>query len=557
MTDQPKQPSSQPMSAPATGATRRGVIKAAGAVSVGALATGCATAETGGGASASAASGGPSPQSAEVARKIATFTKATTSPQFADNAYPFRSEVDLFDCEVEGDLPTSINGTFYRVGPDPQYPMKEGNIGFDGEGMVGAFRFKNGKVSFSCRYAKNQRWKAQAAAGERLFGMYRNPFDIDPRAEGISAGTANTHIIVHHGKLFALKEDSPPVAMDPITLETTDDYYLFDGTYNAPAHTAHPKIDSHTGEMIGFGYEARGMGTADIYVYKAGLDGRVNWEAWVKQPYPEPFPAMVHDFAVTENHIGFFISPLVTNIEQMRAGGVHFAYDSSLPSYLGVMRRDGDGSDIMWLEGPERMSTHTMGCWSEGDVFYYDMDMGTSNQFPFFPNVHGEAFNPVTAGGYVSRMRVDVSDKSPRQYEIETMYPGIAAYLPRQDDRYNTVPYRWGFMPWNDFSRGPGNGSAWVRFDHSTRTTTPHYVGEASSASEMCFIPRSADAPEGDGYIVGVVNRNAEGHSELLVLDTDDFAGPPIAVVKLPYRISGQVHGWWTPADQIPGWDTI
>lgn len=328
------------------GTTRRGLIQAAGVGAIGAAAGVAGVAGRPAGAQEHGSwpyTAGPlTEESAAAARQIATLTKVNTAPVFPPNSGGFRAEVDVLDCEVEGQIPEGMNGVFYRVGPDPQYPMKEGNIAFDGEGMVGAFRIKNGKVSFKCRYVKNQRFKAQAAAGERLFGMYRNPFDVDPRAAGISPGTANTHIIVHHGKLFALKEDSPPVAMDPLTLETTDDYYLFDGTYKGPAFTAHPKIDSVTGEMITFGYEAKGLGTNDVYVAKVGLDGKVNWEAWVQQPYP----AMIHDFAVTENHIAFFICPLAVNIPQMQSGGVHFAYDSSLPSYLGVMRRDGDGSDI-------------------------------------------------------------------------------------------------------------------------------------------------------------------------------------------------------------------
>ena len=32
--------------------------------------------------------------------------------------------------------------------------------------------------------------------------------------------TANTHIVFYNGVLLALKEDSPPYAMDPDTLET-------------------------------------------------------------------------------------------------------------------------------------------------------------------------------------------------------------------------------------------------------------------------------------------------------------------------------------------------
>ena len=172
-----------------------------------------------------------------------------------------RAEIELFDCEVEGALP-DIDGVFYRVGPDPQYPKPPqyaGDIMFDGEGHVSAFRIKNGRVHYKTRYARTQRWKAQHAAGRSLFGMYRNPLTDDPSVKGLSRGTANTQLFLHHGKLLVFKEDSPPVYMDPLTLETVDDYYTFGGGLKSQTHTAHPKIDPLTGEYIGFGYEATGL----------------------------------------------------------------------------------------------------------------------------------------------------------------------------------------------------------------------------------------------------------------------------------------------------------
>ena len=75
-----------------------------------------------------------------------------------------RSEDTLYDCEVEGKLPADLDGAFYRVGPDPQYPKPPQwtmDIPFDGEGHVSMFRIKDGHVDYRSRYAKNQRWKAQ------------------------------------------------------------------------------------------------------------------------------------------------------------------------------------------------------------------------------------------------------------------------------------------------------------------------------------------------------------------------------------------------------------
>ena len=470
---------------------------------------------------------------------------------------PFRTECDLQDCDIEGEIPSDINGAFYRVGPDWQYPPMTGNIPFDGEGHVAMFRIANGHVDFRCRYARTQRFKAQAAARKRLFGMYRNPFTDDPSVAKVSRGTANTHVVFHHGKLFALKEDSPPVAMNPLTLETMDDYYTFHGDLQSLTHTAHPKFDPITGEMIAFGYEAKGFATDDICAFSVNAQGRITWQAWIKVPYV----GMVHDFAVMQKYIAFLIIPMATNVERMKQGYVHYAWDSTLPTWFGVMLRGGDGKDVRWLKGPERCATHVMGAFSDGDKIYVDVDMALKNQFPFFPNLHGEPFDPRSAAGYVTRLSVDLSKKTVSDYNMEKLYPQTGA-LPRQDDRYQTLPYRIGFMPTSDPTKplNPKLGNlafrptnSYTRFDHATRTTSEFFVGDDSSLQECCFVPRSKNAPEGDGYLVGIANRLLEGgRSDLLIVDAQHMDAGPIATVRLPFRIYSQVHGWWVPGDSLP-----
>ena len=452
-----------------------------------------------------------------------------------------RSEIDLFDCEVEGKLPADLDGAFYRVGPDPQYPKPDkymNDIPFDGEGHLSMFRIKDGHVDYRTRFVRTQRWKAQHAARRSLFGMYRNPGTDDPSVKGLSRGTANTQITYHHGKLFAMKEDSPPVALDPLTLETTDDYYTFGGGMKSLTFTAHPKLDPVTGEMIAFGYEAKGFYTPDIEVFSCDRTGKVNWSAWVKCPYT----SMIHDFGVTQKHIAFLAIPLAANQEMLDKGGPHWAWDSTLPSYLGVMRRGGDGRDIKWIKGPTWMATHTMGAWSDGDRLFFDMDGAPGNQFPFFPSVH-EPFSPQNAAGRVVRMTVDVSQKDPNGYGMETLFPEYTGALSRQDDRYHTVPYRYGYF--NGFSR-------WIVMDHQTKTAKSFSLPDTGLA-EVTFVPRSANAPEGDGYLIGVASKTKEGgRSDLLIVDTQHLDEGPVATVHMPYRVVGQVHGFWVRGDQLP-----
>ena len=69
---------------------------------------------------------------------------------------------------------------------------------------------------------------------------------------------------------------------------------------------------------------------------------------------------------------------------------------------------------------------------------------------------------------------------------------------------------------------------------------------------ECCFVPRHARAAEGDGYLLGVVNRWDEERNDLLVLDALHVDEGPLAIVRMPTRIQPQVHGCWVPADERP-----
>lgn len=462
----------------------------------------------------------------------------------------FRQEADVRECEVEGKIPADLAGVFYRVGPDPQYPLAPGNIPFDGEGHASMFRFKDGRVQFRSRYIRNERYLAQEKAHRSLFPMYRNPSMDDPSVKGLSRSTANTHIINHNGLLLALKEDSPPTALDLITLDTVAPNYTFDGQLPSLTFTAHPKVDSKTGNLVAFGYEAEGHGTDVVSIFEFTPAGKLVWNAKVRVPYV----GSVHDFAVTEHFVAFFLMPLTFDAAQMARGGIHWSWDGTLPSYFGYVRRGGDGSDLQWIKGPTRGMFHVMGAFDDGKRLYVDMPLGKSNQLPFMPQRDGSPWDPVAAMSFLTRVSVDHTRRKPRGYEMEVMYPHNGG-LPRQDDRYNTMPYRYGFDGCADpeatdprFAR-----QCYARFDHQTRQVKLYKADEHTSLGECCFAPKRANAREGEGYLVGVAVRGDQaGRADLLVFDAEHIDEGPIATVRMPTQIVGQVHGWWVPEAQLP-----
>jgi carotenoid cleavage dioxygenase len=121
---------------------------------------------------------------------------------------------------------------------------------------------------------------------------------------------------------------------------------------------------------------------------------------------------------------------------------------------------------------------------------------------------------------------------------------GISGEMPRTDDRYQGYPYRHG---WLITGRGPSGESNLGHVDLTSGALTVWSPGERASIHEPQFVPRSDDSPEGDGWILTIVNRLAENRGELAVLDARDIAAGPIATYALPVRVRTTFHGTWVP----------
>src|SRR5690606_3609265 len=240
---------------------------------------------------------------------------------------------------------------------------------------------------------------------------------------------SNTAPMAHAGMLFSLKEDSHPIRIDPFTLETLGSWD-FGGKYKSQTFTAHPKWDPVTGEMVCYGYEAAGLATDDVWFYTIDRDGKVTHEIRVKQPYV----SLIHDYALTQEHIVMPFAGYVTSMERLQAGQIHWGWDKTKPSMIGIMRRDGDGSDLRWFKGPERCMMHVFNAYTEGDKVVLYAPFYDSNFFPFFPNVDGSPWDPSKAKGYVRKLTFDLNSKKDT-WEEEILFPTEIVDLGKVDHR--------------------------------------------------------------------------------------------------------------------------
>jgi carotenoid cleavage dioxygenase-like enzyme len=479
------------------------------------------------------------------------------SPSFTGFNTPSRIEADIISLVHTGTIPRELNGAFYRVQPDPQFPPRLGDdIAFNGDGMITRFHIHDGECDFKQRWARTDKWKLEKAAGKALFGAYRNPLTDDEAVKGRIRGTANTNAWIHGGKLYALKEDSPALVMDPLTLET-EGYTSFHGKMTGQTFTAHPKTDPRTGNMIAFGYASSGLCSEDCTYYEVAPGGELIREIWFKAPYY----CMMHDFAITEDYALFHIVPSIGSWDRLRKGLPHFGFDTTLPVYLGVLPRapGATAEDIRWFKRGNCFASHVLNAYQDGSKIHFDTPEAKNNMFPFFPDVHGAPFNGMEAMSHLTRWTVDLGSKSTDFAGIERLTE-TAAEFPRIDDRFAGRTHRHGWMLEMDMRRpvelrgGSAGGllmNCLFHKDLATGAEQHWWCGPVSSLQEPCFIPRSKQAPEGDGWIVQICNRLDEHRSDLLLFDALDIAKGPIATIDIPVQMRFGLHGNWVDAADI------
>jgi carotenoid cleavage dioxygenase-like enzyme len=429
---------------------------------------------------------------------------------------PTRFEADLYDCEVWGKVPTDIEGNFYRMQCDFQYrpPQNEWPTGFNGDGHVSRFNFKDGNVNFRSRYVKTARLMAERAAHKRLYGVYRNHYTDDPSVKDLPRSAANTHLYWHGGKLLTLKEDSLPWAIHPHTLETEGEY------------------------------QAKGDLTDDIAAYIIGKDGHIKHEAWFKAPYV----GIQHDIAMTQNYILFPVIPRTTSDARLRSGEPMWEWDGSKPTYIGILPRTGDGKDVRWFKGPARNTLHFLNAVEHKDG-KITMDLPTSS---------GER-DP----SQMRRWTFDMKSRKKDTFDEEVISTANGV-LARMDDRYLSRDYKYCFVGNRDPSlafdkaRAGGMGgfvtNQYLRVDVTDPKAEPgkFYVGPVQGLQESCFVPRKGSTAEGDGYLMGIASNYETMSSDLVIVDAMRMEEGAIATVKLPFRLRGGTHTNWFGAGELP-----
>ena len=433
---------------------------------------------------------------------------------------PVTEEVTAFDLAVTGTLPPELDGRYLRNGPNPIGPVDPAkHHWFVGDGMVHGVRLRDGRAEWY-----RNRWVRGSAVSEAL-GEPKVP------GGGVFGDVANTNVIGHAGRTFAIVEAGGPIAEldDELgTLCFTD----LDGTL-PNGFTAHPKRDPRTGKLHAANYFWARPEVIEYVV--VGTDGRVEHAVDI----PVPGNPMVHDCSITETSMVLYDLPCTFDIDRVVEGDrLPYTWNPGYGARIGILPLEGTPDQVQWFEIEPCYVFHPVNARDDGDRVIVDVvrhprmfDRERTGPDEGPPSIWRWTFDRTTG----TATEVQVDDRP-----IE---------FPRVDERRVGRRHRFS---WGVQLGLAGDQLAWpsselVRYDADRKASETISFGADRIAGEAVFVPRSEDAAEDDGWYLTFVNDVPAGTSDLVVLDAAAPTEGPVASVHLPARVPLGFHGNWVP----------
>ena len=490
---------------------------------------------------------------ARLVNRVASTIDRSDHPYLNGAWTPMTEEWDADDLDVvEGAIPRDLDGVYLRNSENPVHAPLGRYHPFDGDGLLHALHFHEGRASYRNRFIRTEGFVAEAQAGRALWsGIAEAPTRSERRgwgAHGALKDSSSTDVVVHRGRaLTSFYQCGGLYQLDPVTLEQFGPA-AWDGAFPKEGVSAHSKFDAATGELLFFNYSKR---PPYMHCGAIGADGVLK----DYRPVSLPGPRLPHDMAFTKRFIILNDLPLFWDAGLL-ARDIHAARMHDLPSRFALVPRA--GGDLRWFEASPTYVLHWVNAFEDGDEVVLD---GYRQRDPMLPPLAGAPKKYAQMMAYLDldsmrpqfwRWRFNLATGETREGLLdERVWEFGSINRARASLPYRHVYNMLGEPGWFLFK-------GITKFDTlSGRSETVHF-GNGVFGSEAPFAARRGVRSEDDGYVLSYVTDLNRDCSECWIYAAQDFVNGPIAKLHLPARIPSGTHACWTPADQLhTGTETI
>jgi len=410
--------------------------------------------------------------------------------------------------------------------------------------MAHAIELGDGAPRYRCRFVQHTAHVEENAAAQRLYGSFGTAHPGGMlrrfRRRKQRRNPANTHIIVHDDKLLALCEGGRPWRLsDDLSTLAEDDLDGALAEFGA-TFSAHPCVDPTTGELWNFGAEHGRHPRLHFYRWPVG------GEATRVTTVDLPFPAMIHDFALTATSMVVVATPMVTPtvplglILGQKSFGGSLRYRPELGVFVGLIDRE--SGRAQWHRADPFLCFHIANAYDDDASGEVVIDLCASKDDGILSMAYELMRGPILTKTSSELLRLRV-DRGGRPIRVTALHEHNFEF-PRIADRSYTQPHQVIFgLTWNGKDM-PRRSSA---FDLERKTFSVAPLVADQWAGECVPIAKDGASSERDAWLLTMVLDARAGRTELHVLDAADLPAGPVAKIPLPHIVPFGFHGSWVP----------
>ena len=453
---------------------------------------------------------------------------------------------------IEGTIPPELQGTLFRNGPGlldiAGTPIHHP---FDGDGMISAFYFNQGKAYFRNRFVKTEAYLQEKAAGKALYrgvfgtqkpgGLLNNIFDL--RLKNI----ANTNVIYWGNKLLALWEAAEPYLLNPQTLETIGIDYLDGVLQPGDSCAAHPWVDPHSiwddGQPCLVNFSVSPGLSSKITIFEFAPDGKI----LRRRSHIVPGFSFIHDFAITPHYCIFFQNPVSFNplpfLFGLKGAGECVDFQPNKPTRVILIPRDQNNRQVKTFMVDSGFVFHHANAFEKGDqvcidsIAYASLPQVEPNSN--YKEVNFDNLDP----GRLWRFTLNLEDGTVERKLLENTCCEFPTVNPKKVGR----DYRYLFIGAAHQDTGRNAPlQAIMKLDLKTGQRQLHSFASHGYVSEPIFVPKPNAKDEDDSWILTLVYNGKNHRSSLAILEGQNIKSNPIAMLHLKHHIPYGLHGSWT-----------
>ena len=485
--------------------------------------------------------------SARLLNRVRSSLQASDHPYLNGAWAPVFEEWADDDCSIIGEIPRDLDGVYLRNTENPVHQALGKYHPFDGDGMLCAMHFHNGRAAFRNRFIRTRGFVTEQDVGRSLWSGIA---EVPPKSErpgwgaqGSLKDSSSTDVCVHGGRaLTSFYQCGELYASDPVSLEQHG-VVGWGGQFPHAGVSAHSMPDPLSGDLLWFSYSRQ---APYLRCGATSTAGEIRHEREV----PLPGPRLPHAMQFTPRFYILNDFPLFWDASLLERN-IFAARLHDLPSRFALVPRLGQPGEIRWFEAAPTYVLHFVNAYETASEVILE---GYRQRCPMPPPLNNAPRPYAQMMAYLDldsmrpqlwRWRFNLETGATHEEALDDAICEFGSISPRFHNRRQRYVYSMRGEPgWFLF-----NGL--IKHDLESGSSQTLGFGPGVFGSETPFIPRAGARSEDDGWLVSFVTDMNHARSECHIYAAQALHAGPVARVRLPLRIPSGTHACWADASEL------